>query len=334
MRLPVSPFPVFAKSPFILRLFFILGIILSSTAFIAYMLEPYTFDTYLDALWWAVITASTVGYGDIVPQHFTTRALTAGLIFVGFGVVTLFVTSLASTFMAEKTSWQQGRRSVNHEDHIIVIGWNERALRVISHLKHVHPETPIVILDSGLTENPYPNARQVDFVKGAPSSSKTLEQANTAEAKTVLLTAGGTNGEEEEADARTMLILLAVKNQNPDVYTAVELLTNEHMTHAERAGADEIVNSTQMTSLMLAASTYMHGAASLFAALVNEKKEHRLRTEPAPEAHIGRTFYECLLEAQTKGSLPIGIKRSEDHYLNPDPEMTIQSSDELIMLTN
>ena len=31
-------------------------------------LEPETFPTIFDGIWWAIITASTVGYGDYVPH--------------------------------------------------------------------------------------------------------------------------------------------------------------------------------------------------------------------------------------------------------------------------
>ena len=39
-----------------------------------------------DALWWSLVTASTVGYGDVVPQTWMGRLIAAPLIIIGVGV--------------------------------------------------------------------------------------------------------------------------------------------------------------------------------------------------------------------------------------------------------
>ena len=62
-------------------------------------------DSYLDALWWAICTVSTVGYGDIVPMTHLGRLIGAGLII--FGVVfflsfSAVLASLMATFIVEE----------------------------------------------------------------------------------------------------------------------------------------------------------------------------------------------------------------------------------------
>lgn len=52
-----------------------------------------------DALWWSVVTASTVGYGDMVPQTAEGRVLAAFLMFAAIGLVGLVSGSLASWFV-------------------------------------------------------------------------------------------------------------------------------------------------------------------------------------------------------------------------------------------
>ncbi|MCD0442450.1 potassium channel family protein [Glycomyces sp. A-F 0318] len=52
-----------------------------------------------DALWWSVVTASTVGYGDAVPQTAEGKAIAAFLMFAAIGLVGLVSGSLASWFV-------------------------------------------------------------------------------------------------------------------------------------------------------------------------------------------------------------------------------------------
>ncbi|WP_322521968.1 ion channel [Guyparkeria halophila] len=58
------------------------------------VLDPQTFDDFSDGAWWALVTLSTVGYGDLVPQTAAARAM--GFVFVGVAVVWLALIS-AST---------------------------------------------------------------------------------------------------------------------------------------------------------------------------------------------------------------------------------------------
>lgn len=58
------------------------------------VLDPETYDDFSDGAWWALVTLSTVGYGDQVPQ--TEAARVMGFVFVGLAVVWMALIS-AST---------------------------------------------------------------------------------------------------------------------------------------------------------------------------------------------------------------------------------------------
>ncbi|MFP4639075.1 MAG: potassium channel family protein [Guyparkeria sp.] len=55
------------------------------------MLDPEHFEGFGDGVWWTLVTLSTVGYGDLVPQTESGRLM--GLIFVGMAVVWLSLIS-------------------------------------------------------------------------------------------------------------------------------------------------------------------------------------------------------------------------------------------------
>jgi voltage-gated potassium channel len=59
------------------------------------------FATYGDALWWGVVTITTVGYGDIVPESRVGRVTAAILMITGVALLGTVAASLASLFRLE-----------------------------------------------------------------------------------------------------------------------------------------------------------------------------------------------------------------------------------------
>lgn len=62
----------------------------------------------LDALYFSVVTLTTVGYGDFTPGTDIGKIFTIGYIFVGLGLITAFISAIA-----ELTLEEQARRR-NH----------------------------------------------------------------------------------------------------------------------------------------------------------------------------------------------------------------------------
>ncbi len=64
------------------------------------LIDP-NINTPGDGIWWAWVTVSTVGYGDMVPVSTAGRLFGAVLILMGMGLFTLLTASFAAFFMAE-----------------------------------------------------------------------------------------------------------------------------------------------------------------------------------------------------------------------------------------
>jgi len=85
-----------ANSPKTLMLSYALLIVVSAALY--RLLEPDIAKTYGDAVWWAIVTASTVGYGDISPHTLPGRLLAGVLI----SIMVLLVIPLITAHFASK----------------------------------------------------------------------------------------------------------------------------------------------------------------------------------------------------------------------------------------
>lgn len=57
------------------------------------------FKTFWDGIWWAVVTVTTVGYGDIYPHTVAGRLIAMLLMLVGIGFLAVLTASIASIFV-------------------------------------------------------------------------------------------------------------------------------------------------------------------------------------------------------------------------------------------
>jgi voltage-gated potassium channel len=62
------------------------------------------FPTLGVALWWAVTTVTTVGYGDVVPKEPAGRAVASGLMIVGYASLSLLTGIIASLLVARRSA--------------------------------------------------------------------------------------------------------------------------------------------------------------------------------------------------------------------------------------
>lgn len=83
---------------------------ITASAMIIFQTEPEMFNTFFDALYWATISITTIGYGDISPSTNVGRLLTMLSALVGVAVIALPSGIITAAYMQEIT-----RKKTGHE---------------------------------------------------------------------------------------------------------------------------------------------------------------------------------------------------------------------------
>jgi voltage-gated potassium channel len=71
-------------------------------AFLERLIDP-EFNTFGTALWWAVSTVSTVGYGDYVPVSTAGRFIASVLMLTGLSLIPLITSVVVSILVSQRT---------------------------------------------------------------------------------------------------------------------------------------------------------------------------------------------------------------------------------------
>ena len=71
---------------------------------------------YPDALWWAIVTVTTVGYGDRFPVTEGGRTVAVVLMLVGIGLIGVLTATVASVFIKEHTDANKEEFKKGHAD--------------------------------------------------------------------------------------------------------------------------------------------------------------------------------------------------------------------------
>ena len=72
--------------------------------------------TYHDAVWWAFVTITTVGYGDYYPVTGWGQSFAVILMFFGLGIIGVLSSYLSSTFISLQRRRQEKIKGVNEQD--------------------------------------------------------------------------------------------------------------------------------------------------------------------------------------------------------------------------
>lgn len=214
--------------------------------------------------------------------------------------------------------------------HIAICGWNDNGARLLRDLLHSDPppfitivSTPAPVLDG--------DHKMVAVFEEDPSTVAGLAAANIDGAEVaVILADKRPERRPQDADARTILTVLAIERVQPAVHTIAELLNDDNMFHAYNAGVDEVLIADAYIGGILSQAVRSPGMTGVFSDLFRAGSGSRIIEQRAGEG-VAFSTLSRMLYGEGIGVL-IGYRRGDALALSPPGDARLQPDDRVLIL--
>ncbi len=248
--------------------------------------------------WWALVTLTTVGYGDVVPVTILGRLVGSAVILGGVVTLAMVTATVASVFIEQKLRRERGLEPLKTTQHILLLGWHEDGDILLEQLlKRLPPDIPLVLVNQqppemleGLQDR-YPGHPLV-YLRGEYSREEVLLKANVRQAiKAIILAERQPEETATQVDQRTLFTALTLKGLHPKLRIMAELLRPENRAYLERAGVEDVLVRGQYDSSLLAQALASPGIYRIFTNLLSGEGQNLWSVE-IPSRFQGRPLTE------------------------------------------
>ena len=117
------------------------------SAWIITQLEPDTFPTYFEAVWWVMTTVVTVGYGDVSPETIMGKAYTMIFLYIfGIGFVGVLIGKTIDSLSSYQHMKEAGKLRYNGSQHYIMIGSIKKVSHAVREIVEVQSHAQFVYI--------------------------------------------------------------------------------------------------------------------------------------------------------------------------------------------
>ena len=290
--------------------------------------------TWQDALYMAVTTIATVGYGEVhdLSGHPGARQFAMAFILVSFLVVAIFTASLTAAVLEGRLSDTLRRRKnmkavAALSGHQIVSGLGETGIAAVRELLALGQKFVAIDPDEAKVEHALRQAGEFPHLVGDPTLEEILDQAGIRRAAG-LLVAGND-------DRVNVFLVITARGINPELRIVARAVDPQTATKLRRAGATAVVAPNELGGMRLASEMLRPRTTSfLDRMLYHGGGDTRMNEAVVPQD--SRWDGHCLSHVDihaAAGLVPLAIHVGDDDFLlNPPPQHILRAGQTLIVV--
>jgi voltage-gated potassium channel len=255
--------------------------------------------SFLDVIYFTMISITTTGYGDIVPISDEARMFDAFVVTpIRIFFVLIFIgTAYSLVFRRSWEKWRMERIQRALAGHVIIAGFDISGVEALDELlARGQPASEVVVIDLDPAVLERAESLGCATVEADATRDKVLAAVRVEQARAMIVTA--------ERDDTAILITLTARHLAPALKISVAIRNEDNEILARQAGATTVINPVSFAGLLLAGSTHGAHIADYIADLASSSGRVRLNERDIDSADCGKS-----LQDVTKG---LGVRIYRD----------------------
>jgi voltage-gated potassium channel len=286
---------------------------------------------FFDAIWWSLVTITTVGYGDLYPVTFWGRIIGIIFILLGFIAFSTFTAFIASTFIDKKIKESKGLGNIKGKNHIMICGWNNSAYRILDLIMKIKgKDVPTVILvnekDEGFINSMHNRYNQLDlkFIKGDFTNQDIFQKGSLKEAKHLIFLYDESQPQGTPSDERTIIAAHNISYMKIKGRITLQLKDRKYLPNIRREKIQNVVIFDEVGGNLLANSTFNPSVPDFIQEALKFEDGKGFKEIDIPSEFYGKTYRELFDNLREKqenillGIVSIQPEFSIDEILSDD----------------
>lgn len=293
--------------------------------------------TYSNAIWYTLVTLSTVGYGDLFPATTYGRAIGLIFVFASIGIFGLLIGKLSTLMSTIKENKKFGYTGTNFENHAVIIGWNEFGWHVVNQLVGVKKKVAIITDNKEHVDSIHEkyNSKDVFVLHNSDlSNTEALNKANINVASVAFINL--------ENDTEKLVYVIDFKKVYPNIELVVSLENRNLKGTFMAAGVSSTISSQDISAMLLASYMFEPDVANFsesllsYAKVENDYDIKQLRISEGSQ-YVNVDYHKAFLYLKKKYNIIlIGISKTIEgkrHLIkNPKNPVKIEKDDYIIVI--
>jgi voltage-gated potassium channel len=211
----------------------------------------------LNSFYWAMITLSTIGYGDIVPTTPDAKLFTIGVAAVEVFLGAYLVSIILSVVSEESQHRLLGTFGTDFSGHIIVLGYSPVGHAAVRELLAQHERVAVVTdrAEEVATIRTLASDKQLFAMYGAPGDPEILRRVNLAAAHSVIVSTGD--------DTTNLIAALNIRALHGTIRVVVSVGRPELKNTLKAAGVTYIASPADMAGRLCADAAFRPEVANM-----------------------------------------------------------------------